>query len=81
MILLNMQRELPWDFETRLVEAGESPAGIDRFELRVDVPIAAFFELKKAASAFLAQFAAVSLDLPAGAAEENTKPAKSSPPF
>ena len=41
LVLRDVERELPGDLEPRLIEAGEGAPGIERLELRVDVPVRA----------------------------------------
>jgi len=54
-----VERELPGHLVARLVEAGEHAPREDRFELRVDVPLVAFFDAEGADQLAVAQLAAV----------------------
>ena len=54
-----MQRELPGRFEIGLVEAGKSLARVDRFELRVNIPLAAILQLEQPVAIDLVEGAAI----------------------
>ena len=54
-----MQGQLPGDLVARLVETGECPAGINVFELRVDVPPIPVLHLEDTLLIFAADLAQV----------------------